>query len=124
VASAAPTPSPSSSASAPGASAGSAAPVDGTIDTPEEALAAVALVAPQYLGYGPRDLDVIGQSSWVDTSRTAEGFEITFVTGSGDCPAGCIEHQFARYEVRTDGTVRLLCEWRSEVGVEAEPSPC
>ncbi len=52
---------------------------------------------------------LIGQSRWVIAREVSAGIELTFVTGSGDCPAGCIEHTYDTYLVETDGTVTFIC---------------
>lgn len=52
---------------------------------------------------------LVGQSRWVIAREVTAGFELTFVTGSGDCPAGCIEHAYDTYLVQPDGTVTFLC---------------
>ena len=45
-------------------SAGPSAPIVGTVDTPEEAVAAVVAFDPRFAGITPVIPDVIGQSSW------------------------------------------------------------
>ncbi len=52
---------------------------------------------------------LVGQSRWVIAREVTAGIELTFVTGSGDCPAGCIEHAYDTYLVQPDGTVTFIC---------------
>jgi hypothetical protein len=89
-------------------------------DDAEEAIAAVIAEYPRFEGYPLRDpaypsgsLDpgdvLIGQSRWVIARSVAAGIELTFVTGSGDCPSGCIEHVYETYLVEPDGTVSFIC---------------
>lgn len=92
------------------------------IDTVEEAIAAVGAVDSSFLGYEPFDPDVIGASAWVEVEETADGYLLTFMKGSGDCPAGCINRAYAKFAVDRDGSVELLCEWRE--GGDAAGTPC
>ncbi|MDQ3493904.1 MAG: hypothetical protein M3452_11705 [Chloroflexota bacterium] len=91
-------------------------------NTPEEALTAVIAEYPRYESYpllvvgdvdespGPVVGDgLIGRSRWVIAREVAAGIELTFVTGSGDCPSGCIEHAYETYLVEPDGTVAFIC---------------
>lgn len=92
------------------------------VATADEALAHVIEVFPRFDGYPLRPArepdgspgpafggDPIGQSRWVVARDVAAGIELTFVTGSGDCPAGCIEHAYETYLVKPDGAVTLIC---------------
>jgi len=84
----------------------------------DEALAAVIEEYPRFEGYpllaepseslDPGDV-LIGQSRWVIARPVSAGIELTFVTGSGDCPAGCIDHAYETYLVEPDGTVSFIC---------------
>ena len=110
-----PSPSPAPTDRAPGAP-------EPPIETPEEAVAAVAAEYPEFEGYGPRDPGLIGQSHFVDVIGDDDGFVLTFHAGSGDCPAGCIDFSIAKFRVHLDGTVERLCEWRT--GEVAAGTPC
>jgi len=92
------------------------------VATAEQALAAVIEELPRFEGYPLRPAPepegspgpiygggLIGQSRWVIAREVAAGFELTFVTGSGDCPSGCIEHAYETYLVEADGAVALIC---------------
>ena len=93
------------------------------IETSQEAIAAVAAQNPEFLGYQPLDPDIIGASAWVEVSDDEDVFTLTFVKGSGDCPAGCIDRIYAKFEVqKQDGTVAKLCEWQE--GSQAVGTPC
>ena len=97
--------------------------------TIETALAAVVAEVPRYDGYPLRAFgdpatspgpvvgeELVGQSRWVIGREVSAGIELTFVTGSGDCPAGCIEHALETYLVEPDETVTFIC------GESDEPS--
>lgn len=86
----------------------SAAPV--TVTTPEQAAARVAVVAPHLAGIGPRNPDLIGGCCFWEAVETADGFDVTFEVGWGDCQAGCIERHRWTYGVTRDGTVTLRNE--------------
>lgn len=103
-------------------SATATASAGGAVDTPEEAVAAVARFDSNFLGYPRKDPDLIGQSAWVDVTARDGGFELTFFRGSGDCPAGCIDRMYAKFVVHADGTVQKRCEWQQ--GSEAKGTPC
>lgn len=92
------------------------------VQSPETALAAVIEEYPRYEDYPLRPGSepgespdpvfgggLIGQSRWVIARDVAAGIELTFVTGSGDCPSGCIEHAYDTYLVEPDGTVTFIC---------------
>jgi len=113
-----PTPGESPSASTPGPGG-----VQPPIDDVDEAIAAVAAVDPQFLGYQPLDPDVIGASAWVEVADGEDALILTFVRGWGDCPAGCINRAYAKFEVhKSDGQVIKLCEWQQ--GEDAVGTPC
>lgn len=93
-----------------------------SVETAEEARAAVIEEFPRFADHPlrlAREADgspgpivgggLIGQSRWVTAREVAAGFELTFVTGSGDCPSGCIEHAYETYLVEPDGAVTLIC---------------
>jgi hypothetical protein len=93
------------------------------IETAEEAIAAVAAQHPEFLGYEPLDPNLIGQSAWVEVNDGEDVMILTFVRGWGDCPAGCINRAYAKFEVhKLDGTVVKVCEWQE--GEEAAGTPC
>ena len=78
-----------------------------------DAAAAARLALAQqdrFAGIGPRDDNLIGQSSWFDVADTAEGWQVVVRIGWGDCPAGCINEHRWTYAVERDGTVELIVE--------------
>ena len=95
------------------------------VDTAEEAFAAVVAVHPELAGHELRvsrpDASathgpfigggglVGGRSKWAYASADAAGIVISFVTGSGDCPSGCIDRTVEAYLVEPDATVVFLC---------------
>ena len=81
-----------------------------TIITPEEAAARVAAVEPGFAGIGPKDPNLIGGCCHWEAVQTADGFDVSFEVGWGDCQAGCIERHRWTYAVSLDGAVTLRTE--------------
>jgi hypothetical protein len=81
-----------------------------TITTPEQAAARVAQVAPQFEGIGPKDPNMVGGCCFWEAKPTADGFDVTFEVGWGDCPSGCIDRHRWIYHVTRDGAVTLISE--------------
>jgi hypothetical protein len=119
------TPSPPAAPTDPAPPSGGAA--TGPVETAEDAIAAVVALRPVLDGYTPLRAggeQVIGASATVTAVADEDGFQLVFMTGSGDCPAGCIERRFDAFHVAFDGTVTELCTWRMESGAGAEGTPC
>jgi hypothetical protein len=93
----------------------------GSVGSAQEAIAAVGRFDSNFLGYTQRDPDLIGQSAWVEVKPVAEGFELIFFRGEGDCPAGCIERSFIKFFVGRDGQVEKRCEWHEGEGADSTP---
>ena len=81
-----------------------------TITTPEHAAARVVEVVPGFAGIGLKDPDIIGGCCFWEALQTADGFDVTFEVGWGDCQAGCIERHRWTYGVSSNGAVTLLTE--------------
>ena len=56
---------------------------------------------------GPVFSAVIGETGSASARPTPDAWIILVRTGSGDCPAGCINHQDTYYQVTRMGTVSL-----------------
>ncbi|MEO8436834.1 MAG: carboxypeptidase-like regulatory domain-containing protein [Chloroflexota bacterium] len=95
------------------------------ITTHDAALARVILREPRLAGIGPRNSDLIGQSSWYEVASASGvgAFVVTVRIGWGDCPAGCIDEHIWHYAVGPDGTVSILSETGAPVPVEEWPQP-
>ncbi len=104
----------------------------GPVDTAEEALAAVVAAHPEFADHSLRIATprpgaspgpivggepMVGLRAWAIVSAAPGGYLVTFVTGWGDCPAGCNEHRLDTYHVRTDGTVGHSCSTDPVAGV-------
>lgn len=64
----------------------------------------------RFLGIGPYDASLIGQSAWFKVAPAGDGWEVQIRIGWGDCPAGCINEHLWVYGVTHDGTVNLRSE--------------
>ena len=110
------TPSPAAPSAPPSSSRmPPATPVAGPVDTAEEAVAAVVAEHPEFVSHrllAPPGLGgepLIGLSKWVVVTVLDDGFQTTFVSGSGDCQSGCIEHHLDVFHVDASGVVRHEC---------------
>ena len=86
-----------------------------SIGTQEQAVAAVQAQTPLFDGFGPKRKDMVGQAQWWEAqpqggSTTPTGWTVTFTTGWGDCPAGCIDHHSWTWKAAADGTVTFVSE--------------
>lgn len=81
-----------------------------TIGSGEQAAARVVEVAPYLEGIGPKDPNLIGGCCFWEATTTADGFDVVFEVGWGDCPSGCIERHRWTYSVSRDGAVTLISE--------------
>lgn len=84
----------------------------GTPGVADAAAAARLALAQQerFAGIGPRDDNLIGQSSWFEVSDAADGWQVVVRIGWGDCPAGCINEHRWTYAVGRDASVELTAE--------------
>jgi hypothetical protein len=97
--------------SAPGGSATpppapSVAPVTG----PESAVDAVRARVPLFDGFEARNPDLIGQGTFWTADAAGDGWRVTFETGWGDCPAGCIDRHTWTWDVAANGTLSFVEE--------------
>jgi hypothetical protein len=84
--------------------------------TQADAVALVLAQDPRFVGIGPPDPDLIGQSAWYDVSPAVVGWRITVIKGWGDCQAGCINRHSWVYDVDPAGAVTLVEELGDPVG--------
>jgi hypothetical protein len=99
----------------------------GPVDSAEEALAAVIAEFPEFTDYAlevPGGEIVIGGSTSVTAEEAEDRFRLIFMTGAGDCMAGCISRQYDVFLVARDGTVTEECSWRQEGGEVVSGTKC
>lgn len=56
---------------------------------------------------------VIGASTNITVLEHADGWDLVFWEGSGDCPAGCINNHYYYFSVKKDGRVNKVGEYSS-----------
>jgi len=81
-----------------------------SVTGPDQAVARVVAVQPEFEGIGPFDPDRIGGCCWYRVNSVEGGYEVVFRIGWGDCPAGCIDEHLWTYRVGADGSVGLVAE--------------
>ncbi len=99
--------------SAPGASTApspSPAPSVAQVTSPESAVDAIRARVPLFDGIAARNPDLIGQGTFWTADAAAGGWRVTFETGWGDCPAGCIDRHTWTWDVAVDGTIAFVAE--------------
>jgi hypothetical protein len=102
----------------------SAAPSAVTGGTPglvTSALGAVEAIrerTPLFDGFHIHNPDLIGQASFFTAEPADGGWRVTFETGWGDCPAGCIDRHTWTWDVAEDGTVTFVGEDGSPLAPE------
>ncbi len=90
------------------------------IDSPAAAARLVAATMPMFAGIGPKDPNLIGQSSWyeaapLEVAKPPVEWSVTFRVGWGDCPSGCIDEHTWTFTIGVDESVTLV----GETGPEA-----
>jgi hypothetical protein len=90
-----------------------------TVTTPAHAAALVFASDPRWTAISPLRDDLIGASTWFETSEEDGGFGVRITAGAGDCMAGCIEQHTWTYHVDVDGAVTLAGEEGDDVEVQA-----
>ncbi len=89
----------------------------------DEAVRRVLALDPRFAGIGPRDLKMVGQSSWYDVKPGTVGWTVTISIGWGDCPAGCINHRTWVYAVAGDGAPSLVSQSGDELPAASNGLP-
>ncbi len=107
---------------------GSAAPSEapsavtgGTTGPVRSGLGAVETVrerVPLFDTFGIQNPDMIGQASFFTAEPADGGWRVTFETGWGDCPSGCIDRHTWTWDVGEDGTVTFVGEDGSPLALE------
>ena len=104
-----------------GGSAAPSAPIGGTPGPVGSGLGAVEAVrerVPLFDAFGIHNPDMIGQASFFTAEPAEGGWRVTFETGWGDCPSGCIDRHTWTWDVAEDGTVTFVGEEGSPLAPE------
>ena len=71
---------------------------------------AIRARVPLFDGIDARNPDLIGQGTFWTADATGDGWRVTFETGWGDCPAGCIDRHTWTWDVAADGAITFIAE--------------
>jgi hypothetical protein len=76
-----------------------------SIPNPAGAIAAVKSQFNQVAQVRPKSPGSIGGTTDITVIDRADGWDLVFWIGSGDCPAGCIDNHYYYFSVKKDGRV-------------------
>ena len=62
---------------------------------------------------------IIGASTGIQVFERADGWDIAFWQGSGDCPSGCINNHYYYFSVKKDGTITKVGEYARNYNASA-----
>jgi hypothetical protein len=82
------------------------------------AVEAVRARTPLFDGFAVRNPDMIGQASFFTAEPAEGGWRVTFETGWGDCPSGCINRHTWTWNVAQDDTLTFVGEEGSPLAPE------
>ena len=82
------------------------------------AVEAIRERTPLFDTFGIQNPDMIGQASFFTAEPADGGWRVTFETGWGDCPSGCIDRHTWTWDVAEDGTVTFVGEDGSPLAPE------
>jgi hypothetical protein len=78
-----------------------------TVSIPDAA-SAIAAVKSQFVKVAqirPKTAGAIGATTDITALERADGWDLVFWQGSGDCPAGCIDNHYYYFSAKKDGRV-------------------
>jgi hypothetical protein len=81
------------------------------ITSADAAIAAVQARFPEMAKIKKAAPGTIGATTDIKVFDRGEGWEIAFVEGWGDCPAGCINNRYYYFSVRRDGRITKVGEY-------------
>ena len=92
------------------------------VTTPQQAAERVGQTDQRFLGIPEQTDALIGASAWwISDPIENGGFRITFTSGWGDCPSGCISRHNWLFEVTAAGVVTLVDESGDPLSSGATP---
>ena len=92
------------------------------VTSPEEAAQLLISRNPLFAGFTPQDPNMIGQCCWYEATEVADGYQVTFHAGWGDCPSGCINQHEWTFTVSPTGSVELTEESGDPIPVGGIPA--
>ncbi|MBI4791045.1 MAG: hypothetical protein HY782_28780 [Chloroflexi bacterium] len=81
------------------------------ISNAQAAIAAVKSRFPEMGKIKPAGAGMIGASTDIKVVERADGWDLAFWEGWGDCPAGCINHRYSYFSVKKDGRLQKAGEY-------------
>ncbi|MDE3087840.1 MAG: hypothetical protein KGJ80_00450 [Chloroflexota bacterium] len=75
------------------------------IENSDAAIAATKTRYPEVAKIQKTGAGLIGASTNITTLERADGWDLVFWEGWGDCPAGCINNRYYYFSVKKDGTI-------------------
>lgn len=75
------------------------------VQNADAAIAAVKAQFPEVAKIQKKRADIIGATTDITTFQRADGWDLVFWEGWGDCPAGCINNRYHYFSVKKDGRV-------------------
>lgn len=85
-----------------------------TINSANEAIALAQLQFPKLKDIKQTPRGTIGASTQITVKEQADGWQLIFWQGEGDCMAGCINHHFWYVAVSKSGLASLAGEYMRE----------
>jgi hypothetical protein len=85
-----------------------------TPQSAQDADAAIAVVKakfPQFAKIQKKSAGMIGATTDITALQRADGWDLVFWEGWGDCPAGCINNRYSYFSVKKDGRVTQAGEY-------------
>jgi hypothetical protein len=89
----------------------SSSPVPVPTSSADSAVAAVKARFPAVAKIEKTLKGTIGASTNITTLERADGWNLVFWEGWGDCPAGCINNRYSYFSVKQDGSVAQVGEY-------------
>ena len=81
------------------------------IPNADAAIAAVKSRYPEMSKIKPAGAGMIGASTDIKVLERADGWDLAFWEGWGDCPAGCINNRYSYFAVKKDGRLQKAGEY-------------
>ncbi len=86
-------------------------PAASPIASADSAIAAVKAQFPAVAKIEKTAKGTIGASTNITALDRADGWDLVFWEGWGDCPAGCINNRYSYFSVKRDGSVAQVGEY-------------
>ena len=81
------------------------------ISNADRAIAAIKSKFSEVAKIQKKATGTIGASTGSTTIERADGWDLVFWQGSGDCPSGCIDNHYYYFSAKIDGSVTMVGEY-------------